>query len=318
MPITRRPLLLAGALAASRGAWAQDFPTRPVRIIVPNAAGGTEIYIRVVQQEFSQALGQPVLIESIPGAGGAVGANRVRQSAPDGYTILFSSHAAISLVPRIQKLGWNATDFAPICNLMAIPIVLAARRGAPFRTIQEMVAQAKARPEGISLATPGVGSTPHLAGELMQRAAGIRMMHVPYPGIARALTGVVAGEVDTIIGAPGVFMPAVQSQGLSLLAATGARRVAALPDLTTLQEIGLEIDIAARFGFFAPKGTPEPILDRLARAILAVGGTPAYAEQMLRGYNEVMLMDRAQLTAAMATEERVNERLVQDLGLTAG
>lgn len=318
MPITRRPLLLAGALAASRSAWAQDFPTRPVRIIVPNAAGGTEVYIRIVQQEFARALGQPAVIESIPGGGGAVGANRVRISPADGYTILFGSHAAISLVPRIQKLGWSAVDFAPICNLMAIPIVVAARRNAPFKTFQEMVSQAKARPESITMASPGVGSTPHLAGELMQRAAGIKLLHVPYAGIAPALTGLVSGEVDTIVGAPGVFMPAVQSQGISLLAQTGARRIAALPDLTTLKEIGLDIDIAARFAFFAPKTTPEPVLDRLARAFLDVGGTPTYAEQMQRGYNEVLLMDRAQLTAAMAVEERVNELLVQELGLTAG
>ncbi len=316
MPITRRPLLLAGALALARPALAQDYPNRPVRIIVPNAAGGTEIYIRVVQQEFSRALGQGVVIESIPGGGGAVGANRVRTSPPDGYTILFASAAAVSLVPRVQKLGWSAVDFAPICNLMAIPIIVAARRGAPFADFRQMAEQARARPETITLASPGVGSTPHLAAEVMQREAGFRLMHIPYQGIARAMTGILGGEVDTVVGAPGVMMSAVQSHGITPIVATGARRIAALPDLVTLKDLGFEVDLAARFGFFAPKDTPAPILDRLARVFLEVGGTADYAEQMRRGYNEVLLLDRAAHAAAMAEEERINARLVEELRLT--
>ena len=316
MPLRRRSLLLAGGLGlAAGGARAQDGAGRPIRVIVPYAAGGTDQYIRVLQQDIAQALGQPLLIESVVGGGGGVGANRVRTATADGHTLLFAGTAALTVVPRVQKLGYAATDFAPICHLIAIPIMVAARRGAPFRSLAEMLALARAQPEGVTIGSPGTGSSPHLAGEAMARAAGVRLLHVPYPGIAPAMTALLAGDIDLVVGAPGILMPAVESHGVLPLAQTGAARIAALPDIPTLKEAGLDVDLVTRFGFFAPRATPEPVLARLARAILQVAAAPAYAEAMRRAYNEVLLLDRAPFAAALAEEDRQSERLIRELGL---
>ncbi len=317
MPIARRPLLLAGAFATAAAtiARAQDYPTRPIRVIVPYAAGGTDQYIRVLQQDFAQALGQPVLIDSVVGGGGGIGANRVRTSAPDGYTLLFAGTAALTVVPRMQNLPFTVQDFAPVCTVVAIPLMVAARRNAPFRTVEEMVAQARAKPEGLTFGSPGIGSSPHLAGEVMARAAGVKLLHVPYAGIAPAMTALLAGDIDLVVGAPGIVMPTVESHGILPLAQTGARRIAALPDLTTLKEKGLDVDLVTRFAFFAPKGTPEPILDRLQQVFLRAAAAPSYAEAMRRAYNDVLLQDRAELAAALAEEDRMSERLVRELGL---
>ncbi|PZW48608.1 tripartite-type tricarboxylate transporter receptor subunit TctC [Humitalea rosea] len=316
MLITRRHALAAAGLGlAAAPSQAQDFPTRSVRVIVPYAAGGTDQYIRLLQQSFAQRLGQPVVIDSVVGGGGGVGASRVRGSAADGYTLLFAGTAALTVVPRIQHLPYTAADFAPICNLVAIPIMVAAKRDSRFRTMQEMLALARAQPEGISFGSPGIGSSPHLAGEAMARAAGVKLLHIPYPGIAPAMTALLAGDIDLVVGAPGIIMPTVESHGILPLAQTGATRIAALPELVTLKEVGLDVDMVTRFGFFAPKGTPAPVLDRLSSAFLAAAGSPDYAQAMRRTYNEVLLLDRTQLAQALAEEDRVSARLVEDLNL---
>ncbi|MGG5890165.1 Bug family tripartite tricarboxylate transporter substrate binding protein [Falsiroseomonas sp. HC035] len=317
MPLTRRHAIATlGAALAARPALAQDFPNRAIRIIVPYAAGGTDQYVRLLQQDIAQRLGQPVLIDSVVGGGGGIGANRVRSSAADGYTLLFAGTAAITVVPRINKLPYSAADFAPICNLVALPIIVAAKRDFAHRTAQDMLAAARARPEGISIASPGIGSSPHMAAEAMARAAGVKLLHVPYPGIAPAMTALLAGDVDLVVGAPGIILPTVESHGILPLLQTGATRSAALPNLVALQEIGLDVDLVTRFGFFAPKQTPEPVLDRLAHVFMASAATPEYAQAMRRAYNEVLLQDRAQFARALATEDEVSARLVRDLGLS--
>ncbi|GGJ27982.1 Bug family tripartite tricarboxylate transporter substrate binding protein [Neoroseomonas lacus] len=316
MRITRRPLLFAGATAlAARRAKAQAFPTRAIRVIVPYAAGGTDQYIRLLQQDFGQLLGQPVVIDSIAGGGGGIGANRVRTSAADGYTLLFASTAALTVVPRLQNQPYTAADFAPICNLVAIPIMIAARRGSRFRTIEQMLAQARTQPESVSIGSPGIGSTPHLAAEALARAADVKLLQVPYQGIAPAMAALLAGDIDLVSGAPGIIMPTVESHGIIPLAQTGASRIVALPDLVTLKEAGLDVDLVTRFAFFAPKETPVPILDRLGEAFLQAAAAPAYADAMRRAFNEVMLLDRQQLTTALVEEDAANARLIQALDI---
>ncbi len=316
MTISRRNVLSTAGMALLAGpALAQDFPSRAIRVIVPYAAGGTDQYIRLLQQDFARRLGQPVVIESVVGGGGGIGANRVRTSAPDGYTLLFGGTAALTVVPRIQNQPYTATDFAPVCQLVALPIMVAAKRGFPHRTAQEMLAAARARPESISFGSPGIGSSPHLAGEAMARAAGVKLLHVPYAGIAPAMTALLSGDIDLVVGAPGIIMPTVESHGILPLAQTGATRSAALPDLVALKELGLEVDLVTRFGFFAPKQTPEPILDRLGGVFLEAAASTDYAEAMQRAFNEVMLQDRAQFTRALAEEDRAMAVLIDQLGL---
>ncbi|MBU8542668.1 MULTISPECIES: tripartite tricarboxylate transporter substrate binding protein [Roseomonadaceae] len=316
MPITRRHALAATAAAlAAAPALAQDYPSRAIRVIVPYAAGGTDQYIRLLQNDFAQRLGQPVVIESVVGGGGGIGANRVRTSTPDGYTLLFGGTAALTVVPRIQNQPYTAMDFAPVCNLVALPIIVAAKRGFRHRTAQEMLAAARAQPESISFGSPGIGSSPHLAGEAMARAAGVKLLHVPYAGIAPAMTALLAGDIDLVVGAPGIIMPTVESHGILPLAQTGATRSAALPDLIALTEIGLDVDLVTRFGFFAPKQTPEPILQRLDQVFRDAAATPSYAQAMRRAFNEVLLQDRAQFTQALAAEDRAMALLIEQLNL---
>jgi tripartite-type tricarboxylate transporter receptor subunit TctC len=284
---------------------------------VPYAAGGTDQYIRVLQQSFAEILGQPVLIDSVSGGGGGIGANRVRTSAADGYTLLFAGTAALTIVPRVQNLSYTAMDFAPVCNLISIPMMLAGRRGSRFSTMAEVLAEARSKPESITFGSPGIGSSPHLAGEALARAAGVKLLHVPYPGIAPALTALLAGDIDLVVGAPGIIMPAVEAHGILPLAQTGATRIAPLPDLVTLRELGLDVDMVTRFGFFAPPQTPPPILDHLGRAFLQAARSTEYAQAMQRSYNEVLLLDRMQFAQALAEEDQLNARLIRDLGIRA-
>jgi len=317
MLVSRRGVLGAAGLAlAAGGAQAQDWPTRPIRVIVPYAPGATDLYIRPLQQGFSQALGQPVVIDTVPGSGGGIGANRVRTSAPDGHTLLFAGTAALTIVPRMQPaLGYSAADFAPICHLVSTPMMIAAGRRANLRSIEDMLQRARARPESVSYGTAGIGSSQHLAVEAMAREAGVKLLHVPYAGFGQALAALLAGDLDMAAGAPLVIMPVVEAHGIVPLAHTGPRRLATLPDVPTLRDAGLSTELVSRFGFFAPLQTPDAVLDRLAQAFMGVAAAPAYAEAMQRGFNEVSLLGRAQFDAVLAAEDRANAALMASLGV---
>lgn len=315
MQITRRSALAgAGLMLGARPARAQGYPNRAIRVIVPYAAGGADQYIRPLQSRIGQALGQAMVIDSIAGGGGAVGASRVRSAAPDGYTLLFAGTGALTAVPRLQNLNYSIADFAPITNLIAIPYVLAGRRGADFTDFAGFLREARSRPEGLSYGTPGVGSTPHLVAEAMARAAGIRLLHVPYSGIATAAVALLAGDIDLVMGAPSNIIPLVE-RGVVPLAQTGARRMAALPDLPTLREAGLDVELVTRFGFFAPKGTEPGVLDRWARLVLEGGADPDYVAAMRRAFNEVELLDRDRFAAFLAAEDAATARLLRELDL---
>jgi tripartite-type tricarboxylate transporter receptor subunit TctC len=315
MAISRRGFLVTAGLAMAAGrAGAQDYPTRPIRVIVPYAAGGADQYIRPLQNRLMQELGQAVVIESVTGGGGAIGANRVRSSAPDGYTLLFAGTGALTAVPRLQNLSYSIADFAPVTNLVAIPYVLAGRRDARFHNIAELLEQAHARPEGLTYGTPGAGSTPHLAAEAMAKAAGVKLLHVPYSGVATAVVALLAGYIDLVMGAPSNIMPLVE-RGVLPLVQTGGTRINPLPDIPTLKEAGLDVEMVTRFGFFAPKGTSPAILGRLSRLILEAGADPAYAEAMHRAFNEVELLDSGQLQERLAAEDRATAQMLINLNL---
>ncbi|MGG5890167.1 Bug family tripartite tricarboxylate transporter substrate binding protein [Falsiroseomonas sp. HC035] len=318
MITTRRNVLAATGLVLGAGpARAQAYPDRAIRVIVPYAAGGADQFIRPLQARLTQALGQPIVIDSVTGGGGAIGANRVRAAAPDGYTLLFAGTGALTAVPRLQRLNYSIADFAPIANLIAIPYVLAARQGAPFTDFAGFLHAARARPEALSYGTPGVGSTPHLVAEAMAKAAGVKLLHVSYSGVATAVVGLLAGDIDLVMGAPGNIMPLVD-RGVVPLAQTGARRIAVLPDLPTLREAGLAVDLVTRFGFFAPRGTDAAVLDRWSRLLLEGGGDPAYAQAMQRAFNEVELLDRTRFQGFLAAEDAATAELLAALNLAAG
>ncbi|PZW48610.1 tripartite-type tricarboxylate transporter receptor subunit TctC [Humitalea rosea] len=315
MVITRRGALAgAGLMLGAGSARAETYPNRAIRLFVPYAAGGADQFIRPLQNRLMQALGQAIVIDSLPGGGGAIGANRVRTSPPDGYTLLFAGTGALTAVPRLQNLTYSIADFAPIANLIAIPYVLAGRRDARFTDFAGFLREARIKPEGLTYGTPGVGSTPHLVAEAMCKAAGVKLLHVPYSGVSTAVVALLAGDIDLVMGAPGNIMQLVE-RGVLPLAQTGARRITVLPDLPTLREAGLDVDMVTRFGFFAPKGTDAAVLDRWSRLILEAGADPAYAVAMHRAFNEVELLDRPQFETFLAAEDAATAQLLAELNL---
>lgn len=315
MRLTRRGALLgASVLALPRLAGAQAYPSRAIRIIVPYAAGGADTYIRPLQSGFASALGQSIVIESVTGGGGAIGANRVRTAAPDGYTLLFAGTGALTAVPRLQNLTYSINDFAPIANLISIPYVLVGRRGARFSDFAGFLREARARPEGLTYGTPGVGSTPHLIMESLSKVANIKLLHVPYSGVATAAVALLAGDIDLVMGAPSNLMNLAE-RGVLPLVQTGRTRMAAIPEVPTFVENQLDLELVTRFGFFAPPGTDAAILDRWSSLVLEGGAVPAFVETMRRIYNEVELLDRARFTAFLREEDSATERLLRDLKL---
>lgn len=315
MLISRRGAMLAGGLALTAGtARAQSWPSRPIRVVVPYAAGGADQFIRPLQERLMRELGQPLVIESAPGGGGALGAARVRAASADGYTLLFAGTGALTSVPRLQKLGYSIADFAPIANVIAIPYMLAARRDAAFADMPGFLAAARAKAEGLAYGTPGAGSTPHLIAEAMAKAAGIRLLHVPYSGVATAAVALLSGEIDLVMGAPSNIMPLVE-RGIRPLAQTGARRIAPLPELPTLRDSGLPVELVTRFGFLAPRGTDAAILDRLARLVLNAAADPGYVDAMHHGFNEVEPLDRAPFQAFLEAEDRAMAQWLRELDL---
>lgn len=266
----RRCFLVAIALAPVLIAHAQSpsgtYPDRPIRIIVPYAAGGaTDAVARLVGQKMSDALGQPVLIENRTGADGSIGAEVVARSAPDGYTLLLGDAGNLTMGPAVRRsIPYDAErDFAPIIQLISAHNVLAIHPSVPANNFREFVSYAKAHPRKLSYASSGTGGSAHLSGELLKRAAGIDMVHVPYKGASAAITDVLRGDVPVMFGLS-VILPQVKEGKLKALAVTGSTRIAVLPDVPTIAEMGYRgFEATTWYGLLAPAGTPRPIVKRL-------------------------------------------------------
>ncbi|MDQ0571087.1 tripartite-type tricarboxylate transporter receptor subunit TctC [Variovorax paradoxus] len=272
------------AVGASMGASAQpaasaaDFPNRPIRIVVPFAAGGaTDVIARVVGQKVSEQLGQPVVVENKAGANGNIGAVSVARAAPDGYTVLMatSSHAINATLYR--KLDYRlTTDFAALSNLASVPLVLVVHPSLPARTPAELASHAKSNDGKVNFASGGTGTAAHLAGEQFNTLAGVRMMHVPYKGGALAQNDLVGGQVQAMFANLPEALAQVQAGRLRPLAVTGGTRRANLPDVPTFAEAGYpKLDARSWFGLFAPAATPAPVVARLSSAIARAVADPA-------------------------------------------
>lgn len=267
-----RPLvaaLLTSVLAFSSTApvSAQSFPSKPITIVVPYAAGATDREARKIGDLASQALGQPIVVENRDGAGGTIGAAYVANAKPDGYTLLYGAPAVVTVAPLVSKPSYKYDDLSALARASITPHLLAARADAPFKTLPELVAYAKANPGKVTFGSPGNGTAVHLAGEAFAQAAGIELNHIPYRGLAPAVTAAVGGFVDIVIGAPGAINAQVEGGKLRALAQFGATRVATLPNVPTLKESGVDLSLRADFGFFVPKGTPPDVVAKLEAAL---------------------------------------------------
>ncbi|MBP0465064.1 tripartite tricarboxylate transporter substrate binding protein [Roseomonas sp. PWR1] len=288
MTFPRRTLLLAaGATLAAPGlARAQEFPTRPIRIIVPFPAGGTtDVLARLYAQRLTETMGQSVVVENRGGGGGSIGADVVAKAAPDGYTLLFhnltfsTTTAALEFANRAPHS--IERDFAPITLGANVPMLLLVNPAVPARNLREFVAWAKTQPQPPFYGSTGPGSTMNLIGELLKRDADIRMEHVPFRGAAPLVQDMLAGRVQFGGDQLSSSLQHVRSGALRAIATLSDTRPSALPDVPTVREMGLpNLTLLGWNGFFAPARTPEPVLARLHREIAAAARSPALAARI--------------------------------------
>ena len=267
---------LAGSGAGS--ALAQNYPTRVVRVVVPQAPGAqSELFARMLGQKLGESLGQSVINDPRPGAGGAIGAEVAARAAPDGYTLLFGTNSTHGSNPALYaKLPYDAVrDFAPIALTVGMPYVLSVHPSLPVTSLKQLIAFAKSKPGQLYYASAGNGSTHHLSGELLRSMARINIVHVPYKGGPPATAATVGGEVSMLFNTVGSVQPSVKSGRLRALAVTTTSRSGALPDVPTMAEAGLPgFQMQSWFGLLAPAGTPRPIISRLNAETIKALNTP--------------------------------------------
>ncbi len=278
--ITQRTLCtLAAAFCCMhwQGAWAQPYPSKPVRIIVPFGAGGpADIYARFLGQRLQEPLGQSFVIDDRPGAGSIIGTDLVAKSAPDGYTLLVMSNTHTvneSLVPK--KPFTLMKDFVPIAPINYSDLVLVVHPSLPVKSVKELVALAKSKPRGLNYASSGTGTPYHMAGELFKATAGVDIVHVPHKGSGEARTSVMSGQVEMMLDAITTMAPVVRAGRVRALGTTGLKRSTVLPEVPTISEAGVKgYETTIWIGVMAPAGTPKPVIDRLNAEITKIVSRP--------------------------------------------
>lgn len=278
--------MLAAALLAFflPAAIAQSWPQRPVRVIVPFAAGGnTDIQARIASERLATVLGQPFLVENRAGAGGAIAAEFVAKSPADGYTLFFAATPPIAIVPLVQKVNYDAArDFVPVSIVGTNPFVLGIHASIPAKTVKEFVEYVKARPGQVNYSSGGTGSVGHLSGALFASRAELLMTHIPYKGGAPAVADLVAGQVHMYFGNAAELIQHSKSGKITLLAVSGEKRASQFPDLPAIAEFYPGFRTITWNGFLAPAGTPRDIVERLAAEIGKTVRDPAIAERLLK------------------------------------
>ena len=280
-------VLMLGLAALGHPAAAQEpYPSRPISLVVPFPPGGVaDLTARPVAAAMEKALKQPVGVVNKTGAAGAVGMQFVSASKPDGYTLLLAL-SSISIIPEADKLfgrppAFTVDQFAPVALISADPTILVVRAESPWKTAQEFIEDAKKRPGQISFSSSGIYGTLHMAMELLSHAAGIKLRHVPYAGAGPALTAILGGHVDALASGPAVVLPQIKAGKLRALAGWGDKRVAALPDIPTFKELGYpEAEFYIWAGLFAPRGTPEPVLQKLRDTLRVAVADPDFKSAM--------------------------------------
>lgn len=268
-----RPLLILVFAGFAAAAAAQAYPTKPVRLIVQYGAGGsTDVLARLVAQKMTEALGQPMIVDNRPGANGVIATDTVAKATPDGYTLLFNTNADAANVTLLKNLPYDLDkDFAPITLVGAMPHIVVVPQSSPVSTLAELIALAKSKPGTINYASVGIGSTPHLAGELFRSMAQVDIVHVPYKASSQSIADLLGGQVQLMFLGAVSGMPHVKSGKLKVLALTGDRRLEVLPNVPTLAESGLTgYEASTWWGFLGTTGTPAPVIATLSKAITGV------------------------------------------------
>jgi tripartite-type tricarboxylate transporter receptor subunit TctC len=315
----RRACCLALLAILSLAAHAQSYPTRPVRIVVAFSPGGsTDLLARAVGQKLGERWGQPVVVENRVGASGMIGADAVAKSAPDGYTLLMCSPQEVAVNHHVfPKVPYDPRrDLAPITLVTVTPLVIAVNPGVPAKDIAALVALAKAKPGTLGYATPGTASTQHLTGEILQAAAGIKLVHVPYKGAGQSIPDVIGGQVP--IGVYGILTisPQAKAGKLRILAVTTPKRSPIAPDVPTMAESGFPgFDTSLWFGLLAPAGTPKDVIAKIHDDAARALALPDVAERIAAQGGEVIGSTPAEFAAFIAAEDAKYAKIIREAGV---
>jgi len=319
--MTKRLWVFLAFLACAAGSLAADFPTKPLRLIVPFPPGGLLDNVgRALAPSLGAQLGQPVVVENRPGAAGMIGADAAVKAAPDGHTFLISGGVGFVVAPLLNPgLAFDPLkDLAPVSMISRGPVILVASPAFKANSVAELVAMAKAAPGKLSYGTPGNGNPNHVAGELFKSAAGIDLVHVPYKGAAFVITDVIAGHVPVGFVTLGAAMPHLRSGKLKPLAVTTSARWSAAPELPTMADAGLpQVHLVDWSGFFVPARTPKAALERLNDVVQRSLAAPELRARLREQGLEVQGSSSAELAAEMQSDLARLGRIVKEAGIRA-
>jgi tripartite-type tricarboxylate transporter receptor subunit TctC len=312
--------LTVAAVVMPMGAVAADaYPSQPIKLVLPFSAGGqSDVIARIAAERLTSALGQPVIVDNVAGAGGMIAAAKVARSPADGYTIFLPNASTVTIAPHLQpSSGLTSASFAPIATVSQFPLVLVVNSNSPYKSLADVIAAAKSKPGGLSVATPGVGTTPHLASETFSQEAGITLTSVAYKGGAPALNDLLAGQVDLYFEAPATIFAQIQAGKLRPLAVTGKKRIVALPNVPTVAELGFpKLTLESWAAFVAPKGTPVAIIERLRTEIEKVVKSSDFTRKLEERGFEPLSTSPAELVR-MIDEESVRwGQVIKDRRIT--
>src|SRR5581483_12300049 len=310
-------IVLCALVLASSGALAQSYPSRAVRIVVPFPPGGTsDILARTIGARLQEPLGQPVVIENRPGAGGNIAADAVAKSAPDGYTLLMGTSSLAISKSLYKKLNYDLlTDFSPITQAVNYTNLLVVHPSTGFNSVADLLAAARAKPGTLVYGTAGNGTPPHMTGELFKAYTGVDITHVPYKGRAPALADLIAGQIPIMFDNVPPLLPHVRSGRIKAIAVTSLARIAVLPDVPTLHELGLkDFDAVGWNGLLAPAGTPRPIVNRVHDEVVRVLAIPEVRDGLTSQGADIVGNSPDQFAAWIRAEVKKWAGVVQQSG----
>ena len=312
-----RVFLAAVTLAAFTPLFAQQYPAKPVRIIVPFAPGGGSDFIaRFIAQRLSASLGQQFIVENRAGAGGMIGAEAGIRSAPDGYTLTLISNS-YTVNPSLYKIKYDpVADISPVIQISQGPYLVVVHPSLPVQNMRDLIALAKSEPQRINFASSGTGSLVHLASEMLAAMAGFKLNHVPYKGTGPALTDTIGGQTNALLGSTAATLPHVRSARLRALAVTTSQRLTAEPAIPTVAESGVPgYEVVLWHGFIAPKGVPAPVIERLNAEVNKILQLKETAEQLQNDGVSPAGGSAEQFLAAIKKEIEVWRKVVNDAGV---
>jgi len=310
-------LLLASAALCAAGAFAQGYPAKPVRMVVPFAAGGAvDTVARALGQKLTESWKQPVLVDNRPGAGGNIAADAVAKAAADGYALLITTQGFAISPGLYKKLPFDATrDFAPVTQLTSSFLVLVCGPQMPAQSVRELIALAKSTPGTINYGSTGVGAPPHLLGELLKSATGIDMLHVPYKGDAPLTQALLAGEVQVAFMPLAGVLPHIKSGRVRALGVSGKVRSAAMPDVPTFAEAGIPFEFTGWLGIFAPAAAPREIVVQIQREIAKAIVAPDLLERWPAWGYEPVGNTPEQFASKLAADLAMYAKVIRDAGI---